>query len=122
MNQMMRQLGIDVQDVEDVQEVVIRTPTKDIVFDAPSVTIMTAQGQKTYQVVGNPKVVPKSGGAAPPASPKSAPPPPPVKLAIPEEDVTLVAQQAGKSPTEARKALEASNGDIAEAIVRLTGG
>ena len=121
MNQMMKQLGIDVVDVEDVQEVIIRTPTKDIVFDAPSVTIMTAQGQKTYQVVGNPKTVQKAGGApAAPAPAKTAPTPPP-RLEISEEDVTLVASQSGKKPSDARKALESTNGDIAEAILKLTG-
>ena len=119
MNQMMKQLGIDVVDVEDVQEVIIRTPTKDIVFDAPSVTIMTAQGQKTYQVVGNPKTVQKGGEAAP--MPAKAAPPPAPRLEISEEDVKLVASQSGKKPSEARKALEETNGDIAEAILKLTG-
>ena len=36
-----------------------------------------------------------------------------------EEDVRLVAEQAGVSPEEARKALEETGGDIAEAILRL---
>ncbi|HEX9816946.1 MAG TPA: nascent polypeptide-associated complex protein, partial [Candidatus Thermoplasmatota archaeon] len=97
-------------------------PTKDYVFDEASVTIMTAQGQKTYQVTGNPKVVqkgPDAGGAAP-APAKTAPSPPP-RLEIVEDDVKLVAAQSGKKPSEARKALEDSNGDIAEAILKLTG-
>lgn len=121
MNQMMKQLGIDVVDIEDVQEVIIRTPTKDYVFDEASVTIMTAQGQKTYQVTGTPKVVQKGGGApTAPAPVKTAPSPPP-RLEIVEDDVKLVAAQSGKKPSEARKALEESNGDIAEAILKLTG-
>lgn len=123
MNQMMKQLGIDVVDVDDVQEVIIRTPTKDIVFDAPSVTIMTAQGQKTYQVVGNPKTVMKGGQApAAPGKAPAAPTPQPVpRMEISEDDVKLVATQSGKKPSEARKALEETNGDIAEAILKLTG-
>ncbi len=36
-----------------------------------------------------------------------------------EEDVALVAEQAGVSMEEARKALEETGGDIAEAILRL---
>jgi nascent polypeptide-associated complex subunit alpha len=123
MNQMMKQLGIDVQDVEDVQEVIIKTPTKDIVFTAPSVTIMTAQGQKTYQVVGSPKVIPKGGAPAATAAaslPAKAAPAPFPKLDIPDDDVNLVSSQTGKKPSEARKALEETNGDIAEAILKLT--
>lgn len=116
MNQMMKQLGIDVVDVDDVQEVIIRTPTKDIVFDAPNVTIMTAQGQKTYQVVGNPKTIQKGGAPAPSKTAPAAP-----KLEITDDDVNLVATQSGKSPAEARKALDATNGDIAEAIMKLMG-
>lgn len=102
MNQMMRQLGIDVKEIENVQQVVIKTPTQEIVFDKAEVTVMTAQGQKTYQVVGTPRVVAK----------ETAP-------TISEEDVALVAEQSGKSAAEARKALEATKGDIAEAILKL---
>ena len=105
MNQMMRQLGIDVKEVENVQEVIIRTSTQEIVFDKPEVTIMTAQGQKTYQVVGSPRTAARGA---------------PAPLVIPDEDVKLVAEQSGKSPAEARKALEETKGDIAEAIVKLT--
>ncbi len=121
MNQMMKQLGIDVVDIEDVQEVIIRTPTKDYVFNEASVTIMTAQGQKTYQVTGTPKVVQKGGGAPTAPAPAKAAPSPPPRLEIVEDDVKLVAAQSGKKPSEARKALEESNGDIAEAILKLTG-
>lgn len=122
MNAMMRQLGIDVKDVENVQQVVIRTPTQELVFDKPSVTIMTAQGQKTYQVVGTPRTVTKGG--ATPHAPASVEPPKATKMApvvISEEDIRMVAEQSGRSPQEARAMLQETNGDLAEAIVRLTG-
>ena len=38
-----------------------------------------------------------------------------------EEDVMLVAEQAGVPPEEARKALEETGGDIAAAILKLQG-
>jgi len=38
---------------------------------------------------------------------------------IPEEDVQLVAEKAGVSEAEARKALEECGGEPAEAIIRL---
>lgn len=119
MNQMMKQLGINVEEIDGVEEVVIRTATKDYVFEKAEVTIMTTQGQKTYQVTGNPRVVAKSGAStAAPKAPAAAPPAP-VRLEISEEDIRLVAEQTGRPPSEAKKALEATNGDIAEAILKL---
>jgi nascent polypeptide-associated complex subunit alpha len=120
MNQMMKQLGIDVREIENVQEVIIRTPTQDYVFERADVSIMTAQGTKTYQVTGTPKIVAKSGGAATTKASEPATPSAPVALPISDDDVRLVAEQTGKKPSEARKALEATHGDIAEAIVKLS--
>lgn len=119
MNAMMRQLGIDVKDIPNVTEVVIRTPTRDYLFSKADVTVMTAQGQKTYQVVGNPVVKEKAGGGA--VAPGPAAPAAPVKLEIPADDIELVADQSGATKEKARAALEATGGDIAEAIVRLKG-
>jgi nascent polypeptide-associated complex subunit alpha len=103
MNQMMRQLGIDVKQVDGVQQVVIRTASRDYVFDEADVTVMTAQGQKTYQITGSPRVEEHE-----------------VKLAFSDEDVAMVVEQTGASEADARKALEAVGGDLAEAIVRLS--
>jgi nascent polypeptide-associated complex subunit alpha len=120
MNQMMKQLGINVEEIDNVQEVIIRTPKQDYVFDRADVSIMTAQGTKTYQVTGTPKIVAKSGGAAASKPAPTAPPAAPVALPISDDDVKLVAEQTGKKPSDARKALVAANGDIAEAIVKLS--
>ena len=100
LNQLMRKFGINVKELENVKKVIIQTDTKEYVFDDAEVTIMDAQGQKTYQIAGNPRVVEK-------------------EEEIPEADIELVAQQTGKTNAEAKKALEATNGDIAEAIVKL---
>jgi nascent polypeptide-associated complex subunit alpha len=40
---------------------------------------------------------------------------------ISEEDVDLVSQQTGVSREDARKAIEDSNGDLAEAIIKIKG-
>ncbi|NKE36246.1 Nascent polypeptide-associated complex protein, partial [Natronococcus sp. JC468] len=61
MEQMMEQMGIDVEDV-DAEEVVIRTAEYDLVFDDAEVTKMDARGQETYQIVGSPEEV-ESGAA-----------------------------------------------------------
>lgn len=102
MNQMMRKLGINVKEIENVKKVIIQTETKEYVFDKAEVTIMDAQGQKTYQISGRPKVVER-------------------KQEPNKEDIDLITEQTGKSAEEAKKALEESDGDIAEAILKLTG-
>lgn len=101
MNQMMKRLGINVKEIENVKKVIIQTDTKDYVFDEAEVTMMDAQGQKTYQIVGRPRIVER-------------------KEEIPQGDIDLVMQQTGKSAEEAKKALKETNGDIAEAILKLT--
>ena len=110
MKQMMRRMGIEQEEIEGVEEVVIRTATKEYIFTQAQVTMMTVQGQKTVQVVGEPLIRDRPG-----AKPSTAP----AKLVIPDEDVALVAEKAGVSAAEARKALEAANGEPAEAIIRL---
>ncbi|HID26035.1 MAG TPA: nascent polypeptide-associated complex protein [Thermoplasmata archaeon] len=101
LNQLMKQLGINVREIENVERVVIQTRDRDYIFEDAEVTVMDAQGQKTYQLVGTPRIVEK-------------------KEKIPEEDIALVMEKTGKTREEARRALEKSNGDIAEAIVKLT--
>jgi nascent polypeptide-associated complex subunit alpha len=120
MKQMMKQMGIDVSEI-DAEEVIIRTADEELVFSNAQVTRMDAQGQQTYQVVGDPESR-KLGGAesaesvdtesddSGAASDESE---------IPDSDVQIVAQRAGVSPDDAREALEAEDGDLAAAISRL---
>ena len=105
----MKRMGIETEEIPDVEEVVIRTPTKEYVFKSAEVSAMTVQGQKTWQIVGEPIVMNR----------KTAGAPPPEKVSISEEDVDLVAERAGVSKAVARKALEEANGEPAEAIIRL---
>ena len=101
MNQMMRKLGINVRDIENVEKVIIITDTLEYVFTDAEVTVMNAQGQKTYQIAGNPEVKER-------------------KKETPKEDIQLIVDQTGKSIEEAKRALEKTKGDIAEAILLLT--
>ena len=100
MNQMMRRLGINIKEIENVEKVIIQTDTKEYVFEDAEVTIMDAQGQKTYQIAGKPQIFER-------------------KEEIPKEDIELIIEQTGKTAEEAKKALEETNGDIAEAIMKL---
>lgn len=101
---MMQRMGMSMDAVADVQEVVIRTNSKEIKIEEPEVAILDVQGQKIFQVTGG-KVTEKA------AEHKAA--------GIAEEDVRLVADQTGKSLDEARRALEESGGDLAKAILLL---
>ena len=101
MNQMMKKLGINVKEIENVKKVVIQTDKKEYIFDDAEVTIMDSQGQKTFQISGRPKILD-------------------LKDEINKEDIDLIIEQTGKTVEEAKKALEETNGDIAEAIIKLT--
>ncbi len=100
MKAMMKKHGINIEEMEDVLEIIIKTSTKTLVFRDAAVTCMNVQGQRTYQIVGTPEEI---------------------EAGIPKEDIILVAEQAGVSEEEAKKALEECNGEPAEAIVKLMG-
>ena len=126
MKQMMKQMGIDVDEL-DANRVVIETPDDDLVFEAPQVTRMDAQGQQTYQIVGDPEVVADAGtsGSAAAiegdadAAPSDATAGDSGADAIPAADVSLVADRAGVPESMARETLEAHDGDLAAAIADL---
>ncbi len=99
---MMRQMGMSQEELEATQ-VIIKTPTKNLIFDNPNVQKVTMQGQTTFQLSGDYKEVEDKA-----------------KIEISQDDIKMVAEQAQVSIDEARKALETSEGDIAQAIVNLT--
>jgi len=131
MKQMMEQMGIDMEDI-DAQEVIIRTPDEELVFDDAEVQLMEAQGQKTYQVVGEPESrelgsgegsaaaegdsdeSDSRGSAAADDADESG-----SDAGVDEDDVELVAMRAGVDEDTAREALEANDGDLADAVDEL---
>jgi len=119
MKQMMKQMGIDVDEI-DAERVVIETADGDLVFDDAQVTKMDAQGQETYQIVGSPSEV-ESGSAAGAveAADADADEDATDDDGIPDEDVALVAERAGVPQSTAREALEDADGDLAAAIAAL---
>lgn len=119
MEQMMQQMGIDASDI-DAEEVVIRTPEEDLVFTNPEVQRISAQGQATYQVIGEPETRAQSeGGESEEEGGESEEEEQSASGGIPDDDVELVAQRTGVSTDEARDALEAEDGDLAAAVSRL---
>ena len=108
---MMQRMGMNMDSVADVQQVIIRTAGKDIVIDQPEVAILEVQGQKMYQVIGgqvSEQAPSQRQGATAAAQPIFS-----------EEDVQLVSDQTGKSLEKAKEALEECGGDLAKAILLL---
>lgn len=116
MKKMMKQFGINIEEIDDVKEVIIKTKSKDYVFNTPSVTIMTTQGEKTFQITGKPEILERAAGET---LGELASTTEPVEPTIPTDDVKLVMDQTGVSEEEARQALEECNGNPAEAIIKL---
>lgn len=100
---MMQRMGLSMDALPEVEQVIIRTSGKEITIEEPEVAIMEVQGQKIFQVAGG-KITEKAAER---------------KTTIPEEDARLVADQTGKSLEDARKALEECEGDLAKAILLL---
>ena len=99
---MMSRMGIKSSDI-DALRVTIECRDKDIVIEQPQVTLIEAQGVKTFQIAG-------------PTSERQKL----VKAEINQEDVDTVKAQTGiDDDALVRKTLEETNGDIAAAIRRL---
>lgn len=99
LKQMMKQMGIDVEVINDVKEVKIVTKDKELIFKDAEVTIMDVKGSKTYQITGIPEEKEISS--------------------IKREDIDLVMEKSGVTEEDAKKALEETDGDIAAAIMKL---
>ncbi|MGB8308486.1 MAG: nascent polypeptide-associated complex protein [Methanoregula sp.] len=101
MKAMMKKLGMQVEPIEDVESIVIKTPKGNWVFGPVEVTAMTMQGATTYQIVGTPRFEEAA-------------------VEIPAEDIAMVAEQAQVPVEKAKEALITTKGDIAEAILKLS--
>ena len=102
--QMMKQMGIQQQDVE-ATEVIIRTADKELIISNPSVQKVNMMGQINFQISG--EIEERSLATTP---------------EINEDDIKTVMDQANCSEEEAKKAIENAEGDLAEAIMNLTKG
>ncbi|RLE48263.1 MAG: nascent polypeptide-associated complex protein [Candidatus Methanomethylicota archaeon] len=108
MRRLMKKLGMQLEELSDVEEVIIVRERELIKLTSPTVSLMKIGGQTIFQVVGEPITTPREE-----TEKKEA-------IEIPEEDVQLVAAQAGVSIEEARRALMEAEGDLAKAILTLT--
>jgi len=104
-DRMLKKMGLAMEELSDVDKVIILTSSKRIEILNPTVTkFVLQQGQDIYQVIGTTKIEEIEEVE---------------EIEIPEEDIMLVSQQVGCDYETAKKALESTGGDIAQAILLL---
>ncbi len=101
MQKAMKKMGIKQEDIE-AQEVIIRATGRDFVFKSPQVSRINMMGQETYQIIGEAEEIERIAEAE-----------------IKEEDIQTVMSQSNCNKEEAIGALKESNGNLAEAILKL---
>ncbi len=99
---LMKQMGLRMDELSDIQKVIMQGSDREIIIENPIVTSVDMKGQKMYQIMGG-RVLEKTDKKEPH-----------------EEDILLVAQQAGVSREVAKAALEETDWDLASAILKLT--
>ncbi|MBP2143307.1 nascent polypeptide-associated complex subunit alpha [Methanococcus voltae] len=110
MQNMMKDMGMDAKDIKALK-VTIELDDKLLVFEKPKVQVMDMMGNKTYSITGRAKKVAKTVEKIEDVE---------VTLDVTKEDIEMVVSQCNVTEEEAKKALEEANGDIAEAILKLS--
>ena len=103
MRRMMDKMGLDMTEIPNVQEVIIKTDKKEIIIAKPSVTEMKAKDNSIFQVIADSYEEKELETQI-----------------FSDEDIQLVSQQAGVNEEQATNALNEANGDLAKAILFLT--
>ncbi len=105
LKRMLKRMGIQVEELNNVRKVEIILEDKKLVLDNPQIIAMKTSGQIVYQIVGIPREEPLTGAEE--------------SIEISEDDIEFIVSQTGVSKEEARKALIEAGGDLAEAILKL---
>ena len=103
MRRMLDRMGLEMKDIGNVEEVVIKTDNKELYLLKPQVIEMKGKDSTIFQVVAT-DIEEKQ---------RETP-------TFKEEDITLVIQQANTTKEKAIQALTEAHGDIAQAILSLT--
>lgn len=106
---MLESLGLNLKELGVAEEVIIRLPDKELRIKNPAVMSMKIENEEVYQIIGGKveEIVPSIEKAIGEAYTPS------------EEDIIIVATQAGVSEDEAKNALIEADGDLAKAILLL---
>jgi nascent polypeptide-associated complex subunit alpha len=103
MRRMLDKMGLEMKDLGNIEEVIIKTETKELYLLKPQVVEMKGKDSTIFQVVAT-DIEEKQRD---------------VPL-LKEEDITLVMQQANVTREKAIQALIDAKGDMAQAILNLT--
>ena len=103
MRRMLDKMGLEMKEMGEIEEVVIRTETKELYLIKPQVVEMKGKDSTIFQIIAvdieeKEREIPT----------------------FKEEDIILVMQQASSSREKAIMALTDTKGDIAQAILNLT--
>jgi nascent polypeptide-associated complex subunit alpha len=102
MKQAMKRMGIK-QDELEATQVIIKLKDKMLVFDSPEITKIDMSGNVSFQLAGEYEEKSLDN-----------------KVEINDDDIKTVMDQTGSDYDEAKEAIEETNGDLAEAILKLS--
>jgi len=100
MQAVMKQMGISQQEIETSRVIIEKIDGKRIIIEPAQVMKIKMQGQESFQVTGEER---EEAGEL-----------------FSEEDIETVMEKTGVKKDVAKKALEKSGGDLAEAILELS--
>ena len=103
MRRMLDKMGLEMKDLGNIEEVIIKTETKELYLIKPQVVEMKGKDSTIFQVVAT-DIEEKE---------RETP-------SFRDEDILLVMQQANVSREKAIQALMDAKGDLAKAILNLT--
>lgn len=102
MRRMVEKMGLDMKEIENVQEVIIKTDKKEIILAKPQVTEMKSKDSSIFTVNADSYEE--------------------CELEVPifsDDDIELVCLKSGATPERAKEALAETGGEIARAIKLL---
>lgn len=100
MQAVMKQMGINQQEIPATRIVIEKTDGENIIIENPSIMKINMQGQSSFQISGEERIETVSTG-------------------ISDEDINTIIEKTGCTENQARETLEKTQ-DLAEAILELS--
>jgi len=100
MQAVMKQMGMSQENIDASRVIIEKRNNTKIIFDNPSITKITMQGQETFQITGENREES-------------------TEVVISEEDINTIVEKTGCTKEKAKETLK-KTGDLAEAILELS--